>query len=556
MLKAVINGIQGLSGFLRIRTTESAPQVLKPYSTPDVDAQPDLLRARTQLLQLFRSLEELADVANVRTRAKLDLPDAVSTSGLGLDLTETAATLASSEEINASLTSFSPFGPDWTDGSSALLTIGGEYNGAQGTGQLDFEVRRAGVHGSDRLRIRVYDPQGSNMGNIQIPRNDPLDQQYDIGNGLYLQLGSGSLVNRDLASIQVYDAVPSVVDTNLPLGGVRNQNPNLQFGMPAIANGSFSLNGESISVSTTDTINDVINRINGSTAGVTATFNSLTESIDFLQNMTGSAPTIDLQNDTSNFLQATKLDSINTIPGIDPDDVKSLEDVGAFSSVQSGNIVINGQQIAIDASTDSLTSVLDRINTSGAGVTASFDETTQKVTIEALDSESRLDISSNGTNFFSAIRVPEGQVDAEALSNGISRRRSYAIADALENSFGELSYLFQDASFANLGSNISALRAPLEGALRTMLGDGDTLARLGLGYDSGADARRRGDYAETDRRILTTNLQLRGDRVLDVLRGKGSEEGLVERLLVGTTQALRSVNSLLGRSGTFIDTLA
>ena len=91
---------------LRIRTAESAPQGLKPYAPVDDGSQGDLLRARTGLLRLYRSLEALAEAANVRTRLKLDLPDAISSSGLGLDLTQTAATLVSSEEINASPTSF------------------------------------------------------------------------------------------------------------------------------------------------------------------------------------------------------------------------------------------------------------------------------------------------------------------------------------------------------------------------------------------------------------------------------------------------------------------
>ena len=552
----LINGLQGLASSLRIRPAESAPQGLKPYAAVDQASQVDLTRARGQLLKLYRSLEVLAELADVRTRLKLDLPDAVSASALGLDLTETAATLVSSEEINASPTSFAPFGPDWTTGSTALLTIGGEYDGSQGTGQLNIEARRSGVRGVDNLQIRVYNPQGSPLQNISISGNDPLDQQYDIGNGLYLQLGSGALVNRDIAAIQVFDTVGSVVDPGLPLGGVRNDNPNLQFGTPAVSDGAFSLNGESISVSTSDTINDVIDRINLSAAGVSANFNALTESIDLVQNTTGSIPTIDLQNDTSNFLAATKLDSLNTVPGIDPDTRRSFDTVAAFSTVQSGNIVINGQQIAIDSSSDSLASVLDRINSSSAGVTAAFDETTQRVTIEAIDSDSRLDLDSNGTNFFGAIRVPEGQVDAEVASRGISRRRSYDIADAIETAFGQFNRLFQESAFTNGGSGVAAARAPLESALRAALGDGSAIETLGLGYDASAAAQRRGDYAAIDRRTLTTNLQLRGDRVFDVLRGGSDDPGLIERLMLSTQQALTSVNSLLGRSGTFVDTLA
>ncbi len=551
----MINGIQNL-GFARIRTNESAPQGLKPYAAVDDGSQADLLRARTRLLRLYRSLESLAEVANVNTRLKLDLPDAVSAAGLGLDMTHTAATLQSSNEINTSPMSFTPFGPEWDGSSTAPITIGGEYDGTHGSGELFFEVRWAGTHGVDDIRIRVEDPDGRRIRNVTLRDHHPLDRQYDLRNGLWLQLGNGSLTNRDTTTIQVFDNVGAAVDPDKPLGGIRNDNPNLEYGMPSIVNGSFELNGQSINVATTDSINDVVNRINQSAAGVSASFNAVTERIEFLQDTLGSVPDIDLQNDTSNFLQATRLDSTNTIAGIDPETIQAFDNVAAFSSVQSGNILINGREISIDTNSDSLDTVLDRINNSSAGVIASFDEATQKVTIEARDSTSRLDIDSNGTGFFGALNMQEGRVDPEAVRRGISRRRSYDIADSLEAAFKDLNYLFRDSSFANLGGNANAMRSPLESALRTALGGGDTLAALGLGYDSSTEARRRGEFAAVDRQSLTSNLQLRGRSVMNVLRGGEDNQGLVERLLIGTTQAIRSVNSLLGRSGTFVDTLA
>lgn len=539
---------------MRIRSVAGAPQGIKPYAAIDDGSQAELLRAHTRLVHLYRSLEALAEAANINTRLKLDLPDAVSAASLGLDMTHTAAALASSDEINASLRSFSPFGPTWDNGSSALITIGGEYDGTHESGNLSFEVIWDGTHGVDDLRIRVRDPQGRPLPNVTLRDQHPLDRQYDLQNGLWLQLGPGDLIINDTTTIQVFDNVGAVVDPSMPLGGIRNLNPNLQYGMPAIADGAFELNGESISVSVNDSINDVISRINQSTAGVTASFNSTSESIDLLQDSLGSIPDIDLRNDTSNFLQATKLDSVNTVAGIDPESIKTLDNVAPFSTVQSGNLLINGRQIAIDTSTDSLSTVLERINSSSAGVTAVFDEATQKVTIEARNSDSRLDIDSNGTGFFAALNMPEGRVDPDALHRGISRRRSYDIADALETVFKEFNYLFRDSSFSKLGNGAAALRAPLEGALRAALGDGSGLQSLGLGYNSDADARRRGDFAVVDRGTLTSNLQLQGEGVMRVLRGDEDSTGMVERLLVGARQALGSVSSFLGRSGILVDT--
>jgi hypothetical protein len=553
---SIIQSLQNLTFFGRIRPLEQAAPGLKPYLAIEQTASTDFRRARTHLLNLYRSLEELAALADVDTRFKLDLPDARSSSGLGLDLTETAAALASTDEINNAPMSFTPFGPEWTGASDALITIGGEYDGSNGTDTLTLESRRNGTHGSNNLQIRVEDSLGNLIQNVNIGRLDPLDQQYDLGNGLYLTLGAGDTVNPDTTTLQVFDNVGAAVDPNNPLDGIRNSNPNLQIGTPAVVDGSFQVNGENISVATSDSINDIVDRINLSSAGVTATFNALTERIEFLQDTFGSVPTIDLQADTSNFLQATKLDGAVVTPGIDPENNQVFDDVAAFSSLQTGNILINSQQIAIDTANDSLATVIDKINASSAGVIASFDTQTQKVLIEAEESASVLELDSNGTGLFAALNIPEGRVDPEAVSRGISRRRSYAIADAAVAAFSELNELFRDGSFNGRGAGTGRFRGPLESVIREFYGSEMTGEFFGMQFDGSAEARLRGDFASIDRRELSRNLQIRGDAVQDILAARDGSGGLVQGLLNATRQALTNVNQALGISGTFVDTLA
>ena len=526
------------------------------FASISPEAHSDFLRARTELLNLYRAIERLAELSNINTRFKLDLPDARSTSSLGLDMSETAATLSSSGEINASPMSFSPFGPGWTGSSTALLTIGGEYDGANDSGVLTFESRRNGVRNERDLQIWVTDSIGSPRLEVIVGRNDPINQQYDLQNGLYFTLGAGATVNQDTASIQVFDSLGASVDPNLPLGGSRNQNPNLQFGTPAIIDGSFDFNEQSISVLTTDTLSDVVDRINQSDAGVTAVFNPTTEQIEFVQNTLGSAATIDLQNDSSNFLQATKLNNVNVVAGLDPEDMQSLESVGAFASVESGEIIVNGRQISIDKTTDSLSTVLEKINSAGAGVVATFDSASQQVLIEANVATSELNIDSNGTGLFAALKIPEGRVDPEAVSRGISRRKSYEIADATNAVFEQINRLFSDSTFVGKGQNAATFRGALEFTLRSAFGGTDENNILGLGFDASSGARLRGDFTSMDRREFTTNLQRRGNLVRDFLAGKDDEGGLVKGLLSASQQALQSVNQALGLSGTFIDTYA
>jgi len=551
---SVIQGIQNLVRLTQVGQS-SAPGPTQ-YATITPEAHSDYLRARTELLTLYRDIERLAELSNINTRFKLDLPDARSTSPLGLDMTQTAASLDSSDEINAWPMSFSPFGPAWDSGSDALLTVGGQYVGTNGTATLDFEVRKPGTRLANDIRIRVDRSTGGPTLNYTIGTDDPLDTEYDLGNGLFFTLGAGSAINRDTATIQVFDDVGAAVDPDQPLGGVRNQDPNFQFGMPDIFDGSFDINGETIAVSTNDTLNDVIQRINNSSAGVTAVFDQLSERVEFLQNTLGATPTIDLQNDSSNLLQATKLDSLNVVPGIDPETLQTLEAVGAFSAVQSGDIIINGQQIAVDTTADSLSSVLDKINNSAAGVIATFDPASQQVTIEADDSASVLNIDSNGTGLFAALNIQEGRVDPEAVSRGTSRRRSYEIADAAAAVFERINRLFRDSTFVGRGSNANLFRAPLEAAVRAAFGGASEGDILGIRFDDSSSARARGDYLGTDRSELTSNLQRRGNLVRDFLAGRDEQGGFVQGLLVAAHNALQGVNQALGISGTFVDTYA
>lgn len=553
---SVIQNLQNLFGSIRIKPVSQAPLSIRPQRPVQDNSAVDIRRARLQLLQLYKHLERLADLTDVNTRFKLDLPDARSSTGLGLDLTHTAATLSSTEEVNASPMSFSPFGPEWNSGSSAAVTLGGEYDGTQGSGTLSFEVEKVGVLGLGSVSIQFKDQQDQVINNFSILESHTEGHQYALDNGLYFTLGAGSLVNQDTTAFDVFNSIGAVVDPGKPLGGIRNSNPNLQFGLPAIANGSFQVNGASISVDTTDSINDVVSRINSSNAGVTASFNAASERIDFLQDSLGSIPTIDLQSDTSNFLEAVKLDAAAVLPGIDPETIKSFDNVGAFSGVVSGNILINGSQVSIDTATDSLASITAKINASPADVTATFNPQSQEFLIEADDASSTLEIDSNGTGFFAALNMTEGRVDPETVSRGISRRRSYDIADEFAAAFADLNSLFHDKSFRDGAAHTSYFRAPLEAAFKGVFGDRESGTVFGVRYDGSDDARRYGRLADIDRRALTRNLQRRGEDVKNFLAGRDGNAGMLRDLLGATRSALTNVNEVLGVSGTFVDTFA
>ncbi|MGB5739049.1 MAG: hypothetical protein WBM54_06845, partial [Woeseia sp.] len=109
--------IRPIGNSLSIRIAPSVPSGsptrLENNAGPANNSRADLLRARDELLRVYDALQSLAELMNVRTSFTVDFPDARSASSLNLDLSTTAATLYSSEAINASPRSFTPFGPAW-----------------------------------------------------------------------------------------------------------------------------------------------------------------------------------------------------------------------------------------------------------------------------------------------------------------------------------------------------------------------------------------------------------------------------------------------------------
>jgi hypothetical protein len=369
-------------------------------------------------IKVYDASNNQIDQINIKSRDAIDKQYNLSN---GLTLTLGAGDLFVGDsltlDVDASVpTSFSPTEPVWQGSDlSAAVTVAGAYDGSQGSGDLSFVVEQGGTHGSGDIIIKAYAPDGSFLEDINISANDPLDTQYTLSNGIQLTFGDGEFFTADTFTLAVSDSVASAVDPDKPLNGTGVDNPNLESGF-SVTDGSFEINGVAIDVNASDTINSVLDRINQSAAGVTATFDTATEKVVLTQNTPGADEDIVLGNDTSGFLAAVKLDGATPFPGQTASEMP-LAEVESFSSVQSDNISVNGVSIAIDVNADSLTDVLDRITASAAGVTASFDSATQRVSLVSDTPDSSLTLDSGITDFFSAVEISDGTYDA--VSNTI-----------------------------------------------------------------------------------------------------------------------------------------
>lgn len=163
-------------------------------------------------------------------------------------------------------------------------------------------------------------------------------------------------------------------------------------------NGVFYINGVKIEIADYKqlTPNELMAKINGSGAGVTMTYDYDNHRFQ-ISNNTGGAVELTLGNDkdTSKFFNMFKvglnsgatyirgqnkgtLDTSTTISKLEP----------SFTyPVKSGTFTINGVSIYVDINNDSIDDVISKVNKSGAGVTMTYDSTTDKFSLTSTNGE-------------------------------------------------------------------------------------------------------------------------------------------------------------------------
>lgn len=195
-------------------------------------------------------------------------------------------------------------------------------------------------------------------------------------------LGTYSFAVSQLATATVKNGSPVSAQPVSSTTDVSTVDLNSSAFAEPITAGTFTVNGQTITVAATDSLQSVFTQIYNKTGGaVTASYDPSTDGINL-----ASSSTITLGSgaDTSNFLQATQLytngtgavSSLNPLAGINLDAASSQANLATpISDGGSGQgaFQINGVTINFDASTDSVNDILQSINNSAAGVTATYD---------------------------------------------------------------------------------------------------------------------------------------------------------------------------------------
>jgi len=163
-----------------------------------------------------------------------------------------------------------------------------------------------------------------------------------------------------------------------------------------ITAGTFTVNGQTVTIALTDSLQDVFNKISTATGGaLTASYNPATDGITLANTDPSSTSEIVLGavNDSSNFLQVMQLanNGTDTVSSSNPLGAVAINTplaqanlstaITAVDGSGNGSFTINGVSIAYNINTDSLATVMNRINASSAGVTATYNSATGQVVL-------------------------------------------------------------------------------------------------------------------------------------------------------------------------------
>jgi flagellar hook-associated protein 2 len=212
--------------------------------------------------------------------------------------------------------------------------------------------------------------------------------------------------------------IGSALSTTNDVSGVLLSNAGFST---AVTAGTFTVNGQQVTIEATDSLQDVFTAIETATGGdVTASYDSTTDSITLAsagEIVLGSA------TDTSNFLRVGKLynNGTGTITSSG-----SLGGVNRSATLASGNFAtaiddggagagvftINGVEIAFSATADNLTNVIDRINKSDAGVIASYDQVNDRLVLTNKDTgDVGINVQDVTGNFAAATGLSGGSLE-------------------------------------------------------------------------------------------------------------------------------------------------
>lgn len=548
---------------------------------PDNFEKRSFVRSLDAFSAYFKNLSKsLTETVNVEKISSLTYASETSSAGLTFEDTSSPTTLKSTESINTTLSgAYAPDQPTFSGSSTSDPLVSGTYDGSLGADTLTITVTQEGNVGGPYtdglglfpadLELEVRSSDNTLIDTISFSESDYVDTPYALSIGMSIEFSGGSIELGDSFSIGL---TQDDIETADPSGSMNEEidgssNANFDPGL-FVVDGSFDINGVTIDVDETLSIDDLVASITASAAGVTASYNAVTDELELSQKTTGSTGQIVLANDTSGFFDAVKLSGAVAVPGTDSATDSKIQDVPELSSLLSGNITINGVSVSIDIVNDSLQDVFTRINESEAEATASFSG--GYLTIRSTRVDLGLQLQDSGTNFFDVFSMEVGTFDGENVRAIHGLRKG---AETLKKQLGKFDDKLSNLLLAEENPKTSAdaesiregLKSSILLALKNTLNIDPSELETNGTIDTGMGITF--DFSESAENIIDVNY----NKMLDSLRknprllmkfifqeeGGQKEAGLLDSIEIHLdTSKRRLANALGANSGLNLDVFA
>lgn len=545
-----------------LQSTSTLAILSRNFQTAQVE-QSGALRTMKQQVSSFqdelKAFQKLSQSSRLSRTVGFEEAAVSGTTVFAFSTTEAFSTLVSTEEINTDTSSFSPTNPPWlgtssSGASTANVTVSGLYAGPT-SDTLTVEVaRNVTVGGGGVAELEIYDGTGALIDTVSwSPGAPPGTIVTSAVTGLEFSLDIGDLYRQDTFEL----VVEAGTNQEPVLTDVLGSTTSLGSGV-TISTGSFTVNGEVISVdASVDTLQDVLDAISASSAGVVATYAD--EGVTLTADTPGADPIV-VADDTTGLLAALKLDGATSTEGSADEPNTAMADVDDLSGISAGSFTINGETITIDPTTDSISDVLSAINASSADVVATLSD--GAVSLTGVDDASIV-LASDTTGFLSTVGLSEGTT--EATGGTVSQRGSRQAARKISKAFigfaEKLNEIFARNDELDEHTRVDriGMQSKIRGTITAVLDDRDMALDDNIldvtfvlsDEDTTALTLRRADIRRMEKSMISNPKEV--DRLLF---GSANTEGLIDQLVTATEDALTDLDQALKDMGNIFNSYA
>ncbi len=217
----------------------------------------------------------------------------------------------------------------------------------------------------------------------------------------------------------------------------------------AVTPGIFTVNGAQVTIALTDSLQQVFDKISTATSGaVTGSYSAATDKISLTS---GSPITLGAGNDTSNFLSVARLGNNGTGSIVSSSTLGTVNQTAALASARlrtditnvdgsgNGTFSINGVSISFNKTTESLATIIGKINASSAGVTAAYDALNDRMTLtNKATGDVGITTSETAGGFLAAVGV--GAVATTRGNNALYTLNGGSTLSSMTNTFDSTSH--------------------------------------------------------------------------------------------------------------------